>query len=431
MSKLVVLDERRQPAPRRSIRASRYAHLVPLPEGGAVVWNSLSGDLSLWSTAEAASFQQFQATGEFDSDDRFLDRVWRSRNIVERDLEEVEIVRSIYDQARYGHPVLTLSHFVRGPLSGPPQAPMSQAVRGGITALCDRMAGSLRQHHSLWAGHEPLHALYEVGDLSLRLAEISANRGIRYSGAVQTDGVALTPAIAEKLPDLEIKHVELALRTGAGVLDTLGLVIENVSAALDTGRLEVHARFEAAPQRPGAAMQVVEALAAAGFASRKGFRLDFAGGVFETCHRELGLSAAGGRGTAIIERALRLGFEASPALPRFLGQCQAVRSYAYVVAANGDMYKCWSSLGDSEARIGNVTQPASYNVPLAKRPRWMIADPFSDPVCGDCSILPLCTGHCADLFSAKHAGRERPCPDVKFELQDRILAAARIAGILP
>ena len=106
-----------------------------------------------------------------------------------------------------------------------------------------------------------------------------------------------------------------------------------------------------------------------------------------------------------------------------------------MVAANGDLHKCWSTVAHTELKIGNATNPASYQIPLARRPRWMIMDVFSDPVCSECSILPLCAGHCADLYPIKSAvaagEKNRPCPDVKFQLNERILAAARMAGVLP
>jgi uncharacterized protein len=215
----------------------------------------------------------------------------------------------------------------------------------------------------------------------------------------------------------------------------MGLVIENILAALDTGRMEVRARFEAELLKPEAAMKALEMLAAAGLATRKGFSLDFGGGVFTTCHRDYGLAASGNVGTKLIERAHSLGFETTPELPRFMSHCQAVRSLSYVVAANGDLHKCYATVGDTESKLGNATIPASYNIPLAKRPKWMTIDPFSDKVCSECNIMPLCAGHCADMFPSKPAvalgDTKRPCPDVKFELTERILAAARMAGILP
>jgi|GEM_PF-2244820 len=437
MSKLVVLDGRRDPPRARpAVRPSRYAHLVPLPDGRSVAWNALSGDLALWGPAEVAAYRKLeQGDGSaLARDDQFADRLSRSRNVCEPSTDEVEMVRSLYDRERYGEPVMTLTNFVRGPESAPPQPPMNATVRAGVAALCSRLAGSLTELNALWVGHEPLAALNDLGDLSLRLAEIAAARRLRYVGAVQTDGVALTPPISDKLPALGIGHVEVRLRTSV-VLAGLDRILDNLSAALEPGRLELHLRLETWPEQPAVAFEVLDRLAAAGLTNRRGLGLSLGGGVFQSCHRQYGLTASGTHGTRLLEHAHRLGLAVKKPLPRFLSQCQAVRSLSYAVAPNGDLHKCWETVSDPHLRLGNACVPTSFQAPLSRRPRWMVTDPFSDAVCSDCSILPLCAGHCADLFPVKPAAgamdQARPCPDVKYHLADRILAAARMAGILP
>ena len=102
MSKLVVLDGRRT-EPRRSIRPSRFTHLVPIADGRSVAWNSLSGDLALWDRDEAAAYERLRSGDDTAGDDRYLDKLSQNRHVVDKALDEVEIVRSLYDRDRYGH----------------------------------------------------------------------------------------------------------------------------------------------------------------------------------------------------------------------------------------------------------------------------------------------------------------------------------------
>ena len=146
-----------------------------------------------------------------------------------------------------------------------------------------------------------------------------------------------------------------------------------------------------------------------------------------------GLSAPADRETAIVARAQQLGF-AVPPLPRFLSLCQATKHLSYAVAANGDLHKCWNTVARTELRSANVLDPRTLQLPSAHRQRQMFWDPFADAVCRECSILPLCAGRCADLFPEDPTARPddgtRPCPPVKHELKEQLLAAARRKGSL-
>lgn len=430
MSKLVTLTGRRGPA--HGYRASRYTHLVPLEEGATLAWNALGGDLALWSANEVAAYQALSSTAAPPPPPDLLDRLARARHICKEAIDEVEVVRSIYDRERYGSSVLTLAPFVRGAEGAAPQEPMNAAVRAGVAGLAVAAAPNLTGIDAVFAGHEPLAALGAVADLSLRLAELAAARRIRYTAAVHTDGEALTPAVAGKLPALEIRHVELRVRTRGG-LRPLDRTLDHLRAALELGQLAFHLQLEVDPDHPELAVEALERLAGAAATTARRPALSLGIGPFRTCHVHTGLSAPPEQETAILELAHGLGFAVLP-LPRFLSQCQATKYLSYAVAPSGDLHKCWNTVARTELRSANVLDPRTLQLPSAHRQRWMFWDPFSDAVCRECSILPLCAGRCADLFPEDFASRPddgtRPCPPAKYALKEKLLAAARMKGIL-
>lgn len=431
MSKLVTLTGRRGPA-HHGYRASRYTHLVPLENGSTLAWNALGADLSVWSASEVAAYQALSATDAAPPDPAFLERMVRGRHICKEAIDEVEVVRSLYDRERYGSTALTLTHFVRGAEWGAPQEPMTAAVRAGVAGLALAAASGLTKIEAVYAGHEPLAALGAVADLSLRLAELAAAQRIRYVGAVHTDGEALTPPVAGKLPALEIRHVVLRVRTrgGPGSLDR---TTEHLRAALALGQLAFHVRLEVDRDRPELAGQALEQLAGAASTSARQPALSLGTDPFRSCHVHTELSASPEHEAAILEQAHRLGFAVQP-LPRFLSQCQATKYLSYAVAPNGDLHKCWNTVTRTEMRSANVCEPRTLHMPSAHRQRWMFWDPFTDAVCRDCSLLPLCAGRCADLFPEDAASRPddgtRPCPPAKHDLRERLLAAARMKDLL-
>lgn len=430
MSKLVTLTGRRGPT-HHGYRASRYTHLVPLDNGSTLAWNALGGELAVWSASEVAAYEALSAPGAAPPEPDFLERMARARHICKLAVDELEVVRSLYDRDRYGSSVFTLACFVRGAEWAAPQEPMNAAVRAGVAGLAVAAAPNLSGIEAVWTGHEPLAALGAVADLSLRLAELAAARRLRYVASVHTDGEALTPAVAGKLPALEIRHVALRVRTGGGL--RLDRTLEHLRAALELGQLTFHLQLEVDPEHPDLAVEALERLAGAAATGDRRPALSFGGGPFRTCHMHTGLSAPPEREAAILERAHRLGFAVQP-LPRFLSQCQAAKYLSYAVAPSGDLHKCWNTVARTELRSANVCDPRTLQLPSAHRQRWMFWDPFADAVCRECSLLPLCAGHCADLFPEDRAARPddgtRPCPPAKYDLKERLLSAARMKGIL-
>jgi uncharacterized protein len=431
MSKLMTLTGRRGPA-HHGYRASRYTHLVPLDDGSTLAWNALGGELARWSASDVAAYAALSSASAAPPESGLIERLARARHICKAAVDEVDVVRSLYDRERYGSSVLSLAHFVRGAEWAAPQEPMSAAVRAGVAGLVLAAAPNLIGIDAVWAGHEPLTALGAVADLSLRLAEFAAARRLRYTAAVHTDGAALTPAVAGKLPALEIRHVELRVRTRGG-LRALDRTLDHLRAALELGQLDFHLSLELDPEHPELAVEALERLAGAAAMSARRPALSLGGGPFRSCHVHTGLSALPEREVAILERAQRLGFSVQP-LPRFLSQCQATKYLSYAVAPNGDLHKCWNTVARTELRSANVCDARTLQLPSAHRQRWMFWDPFADAVCRECSILPLCAGHCADLFPEDPAARPddgtRPCPPAKRDLKERLLAAARMKGIL-
>src|SRR4029079_12028899 len=72
--------------------------------------------------------------------------------------------------------------------------------------------------------------------------------------------------------------------------------------------------------------------------------------------------------------------------------CTAVRSNELVVGSNGELYKCWDSVGDRTEIIGHIRDYENQNGRLYK---WLNYDPFANDECRECIALPVCMGGCA------------------------------------
>ena len=71
------------------------------------------------------------------------------------------------------------------------------------------------------------------------------------------------------------------------------------------------------------------------------------------------------------------------------GQCYACHQGSFVVAPNGDLYKCTVTMNDENAKVGNIITGIERNKYYYK---WV--NPKLPKKCDKCVFLPLCQGGC-------------------------------------
>ncbi|MBC8123008.1 MAG: SPASM domain-containing protein, partial [Gemmatimonadaceae bacterium] len=121
--------------------------------------------------------------------------------------------------------------------------------------------------------------------------------------------------------------------------------------------------------------------------------------------------------------AARHGF-GNPKLPQAVGApCTAVRANELVIGSEGELYKCWDSVGNRNEVIGNVRDWRDTNGRLHK---WLTYDPFSDPDCRNCVALPVCMGGCAH-HAMDPLLRDNRCDTFRHVHRERVLAFVKAA----
>lgn len=82
------------------------------------------------------------------------------------------------------------------------------------------------------------------------------------------------------------------------------------------------------------------------------------------------------------------------------GECMARQLYGYLIDARGDIYKCWTDVGNKTETVGNVSNSTSVNT--TKMTRYLTgADMFDKKECQECFFLPVCGGGCPHLAVKK------------------------------
>jgi uncharacterized protein len=98
---------------------------------------------------------------------------------------------------------------------------------------------------------------------------------------------------------------------------------------------------------------------------------------------------------------------------------------AFVVGPEGELYKCLEDVGRPAMVVGNIHARDTITNPLLCAQYATGVDPFLDPECRACSVLPICGGGCPHRrLLAKYYGRNGPeyCSQYKARLRDYLEA---------
>lgn len=76
------------------------------------------------------------------------------------------------------------------------------------------------------------------------------------------------------------------------------------------------------------------------------------------------------------------------------GVCPACTINSFVIAPNGDLYKCWNEIGRRNFIVGNITNKKMINNYELISEYAVTYNKFNDPKCLDCFLFPVCTGGC-------------------------------------
>lgn len=103
-------------------------------------------------------------------------------------------------------------------------------------------------------------------------------------------------------------------------------------------------------------------------------------------------------------------------------ECAIRNRNSIVIGPEGELYKCWNDVGDTSKVFGHLGSSISNEKLLL---RYLVgSDPFEDPRCQECILLPVCGGGCP--YSRLQRDTQHPninvCPLIKDHLERFLVA---------
>ena len=385
---------------------SRYNHLFK-GENKFFLYNALSNSFA--ELDEDFYHQLSNAPAEpcsIDIDGDLREQLLTMKVWVKDDRDEVNRIKYLTQKRRFfdKHLELTINPTLQCNFACPycfeeshPNIYMSDEVEEGIIRFI-QAHNTVKSLHITWFGGEPLLAFERIVSLTQKIQALNLN----YRAGMITNGYLFTENIASQLTDLNIRKVQITidgnerthdsrrcLRSGKGtfkkIVDNVEMLQRiapevrvnlrvNIDATNQDDFIELH-RFFTDKHYPNLVVSPA-------------FVTDLSGCNVDDCifdtERKLQF---------IFKMKHEHGLNCIPFYPlshRY--ECTVRNANTVVIGPEGELYKCWNDVGNKDAVVGYVDGKITNETLLL---RYLTgADPFEDPKCRECLLLPVCGGGC-------------------------------------
>ena len=314
---------------------------------------------------------------------------------------------------------------------------MPENIRQDLLNYIEEIVKTGKDVFVTWYGGEPLLARETIFDLSQKIIDITEENKVEYSAGMVTNGYLLSEdsGIVQNLKKNRIKFIHVTLDGPREVHDsrrmlkgsngpTFDRILEGIKL-LKANDIETYVRVNTDRSNIDNISSLLDVL--------KDNNLSdifiYLGHVIpytEGC-KSYESSCILTEEFSIINQDFYknlnlMGFEAGREsfYPRFARACDANRTNAFVLDPDGDMYKCWTEIGNKTASIGKIGDLTRQNNEKGNHEiQWLSWEPFEYSGCVECKMLPICMGGCAHQAMSINKGRPE-CKEWKYGLENYV-----------
>lgn len=278
-----------------------------------------------------------------------------------------------------------------------------------------------------WFGGEPLLAFDRIESIVDTLNE----KQINFTSSIITNGSLLTQDVIRKLDNLHPFHIQISLDGLAEVHDkrrcfkngkpSFEVILSNIGRFLESCTYSLFIQVTTDRTNETAYRDIVEL-----------FQRKFPGHMASK-RVQIGCNYVKNR-TDFQQKSVCLTHDETfrksleslktggndhmkPFLPGAALPCMYRCRDVFAIDPAGDMYKCLEHLGNPRYRVGNLLEGKLSKTRIAQS--FFEEDPFEDPECKRCPVLPVCGGGCpADRLKKKEGKEVDCCSHYKHDLAE-------------
>jgi uncharacterized protein len=310
---------------------------------------------------------------------------------------------------------------------------MSLSTQDNLLEWVKKHFSGKREVHVAWFGGEPLLAKDTIINLTSRFQQFCKEIGAKYTASVTTNGFFLDRSFQERLPLLDIKHVQVTFdgdkpehdslriqRNGQGSFDQ---IFANVLSFCDSKRdAKLTIRVNCGDNSYAGIPHLLEKFPKTVLENTTiFFRWIWANKACD--YKEFSIKERGHKpflGLAkLYEIAGNLGWKTrNPHNDITDCYCEVDYLDHFDIGPEGNVFLCTHTFAENEA-LGSLTDNSLLPTPKAvqKYTKWYGANPWSDPACISCKLLPVCWGGCRQ----SRVSGNRACIEEKSSIDQYVM----------
>jgi uncharacterized protein len=399
---------------------SRYNVRATAEDGRLVLWNTLSGQMTVFKPEGREKILGLLKKKGFEAPKEKLVKYLAERGyLVRKGINEYRLFQQLFGQQHYRTDALELilmpsedcnfrctycyEDFARGT--------MLPEIREGIKNLVQKRVKKLNRLNVSWFGGEPLYGWEALEDLAPFFVAIADEHNVPFGSHMTTNGYLLTSEVADKLFAWRIRNFQITLdglpehhnhsRVSRDGSPTFERIFDNLKALArrdDDFRVLLRVNFDSV--NAGGLSTFVDMLskefkddhryslslkAVGKWGGPNDAQLDVCGSEDATSIQREIMAQARRQGLhfGTLRDASRLGSQV----------CYAARPYNFLIGATGKVMKCTVVLDKDEHNVvGRITPAGDLELDDGRMALWTEPAFEQDGKCRKCVVLPNCQG---------------------------------------
>lgn len=401
------------------IKISGYNFVFPFCDSSGnqqqrVLYNSRTGSLALIEEEQFQIYEKFANGSEVVFEQELLDNLKMGGFVIDSSIDELDLIRLNLLQSRFDRSVLSLTI---APTSNCnfrcvycyekdsiQPVTMSEETQDSLMNFVDNNLHGVTGFNVSWYGGEPLLALGIIEKLSRYFISTCKERNIVYNASIVTNGYLLSNQVVDRLVAMKISNIQVTLDGAAedhdlrrplvGGLPTFNRIVDNLGSLKGRTDILIAIRINTDKHNIDRVDRVVDILNERGLTDITRPYLAMVENLNGT-YNDNGCFHTNEFSMVMYNFILRNKLNAIEYIPvQISNYCCADFAGAYVVNADGRLYKCWCDIGNLEKAVGSVNEGIVNNDVLCS---YMLYNAADDQECKACKYLPICMGGCPFL----------------------------------
>jgi uncharacterized protein len=317
---------------------------------------------------------------------------------------------------------------------------MTPQVEEKVLEFVSKSLLGVKKIHVCWFGGEPLVAWDTIRRMTKKLLELAEENNCSYTATMVSNGYLLDDDKISSFKELRIDNIQITL-DGTPALHSarkgikgdpdanFHFILQNIRKLLEA-KIKVRIRINIDKNNVSAMEELLALLSKAELKDAFIYPAmiepytKLCSDVENTCLRRDEFKDVVIRfHKMLLEKGLKK--DLSEALPTPKGNsCVYDQINSYSIAPDGYVYKCWNTIGNKEAAIADVLdrdgEDTEKKRQVMRKIENMTWDPFENPECMECKLLPVCMGGCPYRYETS-GGSEPDCLTVKDTIKENVI----------